>query len=121
MSSAGAASASAPATAPAAAAAAASLSPAASAAPAPAPRFDNGAGASCRLAEILQWDCTLLPNEQFSCARMERVFRICAGRPAVEVTHVVELDDKERVVLPKRFQNAVPRSHHWKELRRNGL
>jgi hypothetical protein len=81
MSSAGAASASAPATAPAAAAAAASLSPAASAAPAPAPRFDNGAGASCRLAEILQWDCTLLPNEQFSCARMERVFRMCVFLP----------------------------------------
>jgi hypothetical protein len=77
MSFAGAASASAPATAPAAAAAAASLSPAASAAP----RFDNGAGASCRLAEILQWDCTLLPNEQFSCARMERVFRMCVFLP----------------------------------------
>ncbi|KAI3627209.1 hypothetical protein CBS14141_001210 [Malassezia furfur] len=45
----------------------------------------------CRLAELTQFHCQLLHN-RIMCQPVERIFRMCPRRPAVEVTHLVEYD-----------------------------
>ncbi|KAL1918846.1 uncharacterized protein VTP21DRAFT_2868 [Calcarisporiella thermophila] len=40
----------------------------------------------CRLAEIVQYQCKLVPNK-IVCSPFPRLFRICPGKPTIEVTH----------------------------------
>jgi hypothetical protein len=71
----------------------------------------------CELVELLQYHCVLKPNAYASCKPIERVFRKCAGRPMVEVTHVVEYDEvKGKNFLPSHLRTAMPPAHHWSEL-----
>ncbi|PWN43544.1 hypothetical protein IE81DRAFT_346536 [Ceraceosorus guamensis] len=66
----------------------------------------NGLPAGCRLAELVQYDCAL-KGEQVVCKPIERIFKVCSGRPAVEVTRVVEWDANDKPVLPKRYRSVV--------------
>ncbi|KAJ1028119.1 hypothetical protein NDA13_003567 [Ustilago tritici] len=42
---------------------------------------------------------------------------ICKGRPAVEVSHIVEFDEQGEPYLPPHLSEAMPPSSHWHELR----
>ncbi|TEB23603.1 hypothetical protein FA13DRAFT_1639690, partial [Coprinellus micaceus] len=51
----------------------------------------------CRLAEILQYMCSLESDKrsgkrQLVCTQVPRIFQLCPGRPAVEVTRVANID-----------------------------
>lgn len=50
------------------------------------PRKSKGV---CELAEVVQFHCQL-QQRRILCQPVERVFRLCARRPTVEVTHLVE-------------------------------
>ncbi|CAD6886069.1 unnamed protein product [Tilletia controversa] len=68
--------------------------------------------AKCTLSEILQYECEM-ERGRVQCFHIRRIFRICEGRPAVEVTHVVEFDDNNKPFLKPEFQTAMPPSSHW--------
>lgn len=53
----------------------------------------------CELAELVQFHCQL-QSHRILCQPVERVFRMCPKRPAVEVTHLVEYDAGGRPFLP---------------------
>ncbi|GAK64083.1 uncharacterized protein PAN0_004d2292 [Moesziomyces antarcticus] len=53
----------------------------------------------CRLAELTQYHCDLHPT-RVVCQPIDRIFRICKGRPAVEVSHIVEFDESAKPYLP---------------------
>jgi hypothetical protein len=73
----------------------------------------------CELLELVQYHCTIKEDDLISCQPIERVFRKCAGRPLVEVTHIVKVDEETgQFYLPAQFKEAMPPSHHWEELRR---
>ncbi|KAE8223007.1 hypothetical protein CF319_g3898 [Tilletia indica] len=67
----------------------------------------------CVLREITQYDCDIRVNKGIRCFPARRIFRICEGRPAVEVTHVVEWDSNDKPILKPEFQTAMPPSSHW--------
>ncbi|SPO40418.1 uncharacterized protein PSFLO_05900 [Pseudozyma flocculosa] len=74
----------------------------------------------CRLSEMVQYHCRKRPN-RIVCTPLDRVFRMCPGRPAVEVTHLVEFDQNGTPFLPDEFAEAMPPSQHWHELRASDL
>ncbi|OBZ78297.1 hypothetical protein A0H81_02441 [Grifola frondosa] len=57
---------------------------------------DRGPHEKCRLAEIVQYSCdaevTSEGQPQLRCWPIPRIFRICPGRPAVELTRFVDVD-----------------------------
>ena len=55
---------------------------------------------ACPLAELVQYHCQL-QTRKVVCLPVERVFRMCPRRPAVEVTHLVEYDASGRPYLPE--------------------
>ncbi|SNX83554.1 uncharacterized protein MEPE_02261 [Melanopsichium pennsylvanicum] len=71
---------------------------------------------NCRLAELTQYHCDLHKN-RVVCQPIDRIFRICKGRPAVEVSHIVEFDESGKPHLPPHLSEAMPPSSHWHELR----
>ncbi|KAF5340352.1 hypothetical protein D9611_007924 [Ephemerocybe angulata] len=51
----------------------------------------------CRLAEILQYMCSLEQGKlsgkrRLFCTQVPRIFQLCPGRPAVEVTRVANIN-----------------------------
>ncbi|CBQ71042.1 conserved hypothetical protein [Sporisorium reilianum SRZ2] len=70
----------------------------------------------CRLAELTQYHCDLHTN-RVVCQPIDRIFRLCKGRPAVEVSHIVEFDEAGKPYLPDHLSEAMPPSSHWHELR----
>ncbi|PWZ01578.1 hypothetical protein BCV70DRAFT_149832, partial [Testicularia cyperi] len=71
----------------------------------------------CKLAELVQYHCELRSKSRLVCQPLDRIFRICPGRPAVEVTHIVEFDEHGKPYLPRHLEEAMPPSQHWHELR----
>ena len=75
------------------------------------------AGSKCTLVEVVQFDCIPGAGNVVSCEPIERIFRKCAGRPMVEVTHVVQFDHKAcKWYLPAHLKEAMPTSYHWHEV-----
>ncbi|SOV08982.1 putative protein [Ustilago sp. UG-2017a] len=74
----------------------------------------------CRLAELTQHYCDFHMNRAV-CHPIDRIFRICKGRPAVEVSHIVEFDEQGKPYLPPHLSEAMPPSSHWHELRSSDL
>ncbi|WFD01955.1 hypothetical protein MOBT1_000636 [Malassezia obtusa] len=66
---------------------------------------------ACPLAELAQFHCQLLHN-RILCQPVERVFRMCPRRPAVEVTHLVEYDAQMRPYLPDALPEYTPPVAH---------
>lgn len=54
---------------------------------------------ACELAELVQYHCQLQHN-RILCQPVERVFRKCARRPSVEVTHLVQYTPEGVPYLP---------------------
>lgn len=59
-------------------------------------------GEACALAELVQFHCQL-QHHRILCQPVERVFRMCPRRPAVEVTQLVEYDEHNKPYLPEAF------------------
>ncbi|PWN36743.1 uncharacterized protein FA14DRAFT_176049 [Meira miltonrushii] len=70
----------------------------------------------CTLHEMMQYSCRLLPDGVI-CRPVERFFRKCPGRAAVEVTHVLSTDRVGNVYLSESMEKAMPPAQHWKDIR----
>ncbi|KAI9458869.1 hypothetical protein BJY52DRAFT_1267626 [Lactarius psammicola] len=50
----------------------------------------------CQIAELLQFSCQVQVSDhgrqQFHCFPVPRLFRLCQGEPAIEITRVVSTD-----------------------------
>lgn len=65
----------------------------------PARASDAASAGPCELAEVVQYHCQ--PQEtRIVCQPVERIFQMCARRPAVEVTHLVEYTPQGEPYLP---------------------
>ena len=60
----------------------------------------------CTLAELTQFHCQL-QQRRILCYPVERVFRMCPRRPAVEVTHLVDYDADGKPHLPACFEGVA--------------
>ncbi|EPS97974.1 hypothetical protein FOMPIDRAFT_1127382 [Fomitopsis schrenkii] len=81
----------------------------------------KGAHSKCRLAEIVQYKCDLDVGEQgepqVHCWPVPRIFRICAGRPAVELTRFVHMDlNTGEVTLPPETSQQLPKGKPWRDV-----
>ncbi|GLB39282.1 putative mitochondrial export protein Som1 [Lyophyllum shimeji] len=55
----------------------------------------EGLPGKCRISEILQYTCdvdTSGPTPEVQCFPIPRIFRICPGRPTVEITKLVNVN-----------------------------
>ncbi|KAN0062206.1 hypothetical protein ACQY0O_005387 [Thecaphora frezii] len=86
----------------------------------PPPTAKTTSRPKCQLKELVQFHCRLRPD-RVVCHPVDRFFRICANRPAVEVTHLVEFDKDGNPFLPDEFEEAMPPSQHWHGLMAHDL
>jgi len=73
----------------------------------------------CKLAEILQYECTM-ENKRSAlvCYPLSRVFRICPGLPAVEITAFLRLDERTgNMVIPNNVNAIMPKTRPWRDIR----
>ncbi|THH29239.1 hypothetical protein EUX98_g4938 [Antrodiella citrinella] len=77
----------------------------------------------CRLAEIIQYSC----KEEYDadgvptprCWPVPRIFRLCPGRPAVEVTRYVNVDMKTgEIDIPSTLNHQLPKAKPWRDVKR---
>lgn len=54
----------------------------------------------CEFVEVVQYQCEL-KKRLVVCQPFDRIFRKCHGRPAVEVTHIVQFDNAGEPYLPE--------------------
>jgi hypothetical protein len=80
----------------------------------------KGAGKRCELLAMFQYHCEMqedLQGVHAKCTPIQRIYRKCPSRPLVEVTHVVEYDDKtQKYSLPAHLQDSMPPSIDYKDL-----
>ncbi|KZT68895.1 hypothetical protein DAEQUDRAFT_305463 [Daedalea quercina L-15889] len=91
----------------------------------PASDETKGAPSKCRLAEIVQYTCDIEVGERgephVHCWPMPRIFRICPGRPAVELTRFVQMDmSTGEVHLPPEASQQLPKGKPWRDIIRYG-
>ncbi|KIP09907.1 hypothetical protein PHLGIDRAFT_85836 [Phlebiopsis gigantea 11061_1 CR5-6] len=77
----------------------------------------------CRIAELIQYSCEREQDasgaSQFHCWPITRVFRICPGRPAVEITRYVDADvTTGEVKLPHDSDQQLPKGKLWRDVYR---
>ncbi|KAH9835142.1 uncharacterized protein C8Q71DRAFT_710295 [Rhodofomes roseus] len=77
----------------------------------------------CRLAEIVQYKCDIEVGKrsepQVHCWPVPRIFRICPGRPAVELTRFVEMDmSTGEISLPSDASQQLPKGKPWRDIAR---
>ncbi|ETW75871.1 hypothetical protein HETIRDRAFT_244204, partial [Heterobasidion irregulare TC 32-1] len=75
----------------------------------------------CQIAEILQYSCDLQSGEdgrpQFHCFPVPRIFRICPGRPAIEITRTVKIDIATgEVNIPPESSQYLPKGKVWRDV-----
>ncbi|PCH44964.1 hypothetical protein WOLCODRAFT_77530 [Wolfiporia cocos MD-104 SS10] len=80
--------------------------------------------AKCRLAEIVQYRCdaeqTQRGEPQFHCWPIPRIFRICPGRPAVEMTRFIDVDmSTGEISIPPESSQTLPKGKPWRDVMRN--
>ncbi|KAF8271852.1 hypothetical protein EI94DRAFT_1567600 [Lactarius quietus] len=81
----------------------------------------TGALPGCQIAEILQFSCQIQINDygrqQFHCFPVPRIFRLCQGEPAIEITRVVNTDPSTGKVhiIGDAVQN-LPKAKTWKDV-----
>ncbi|KAH8097040.1 hypothetical protein BXZ70DRAFT_307049 [Cristinia sonorae] len=76
---------------------------------------------ACRIAEIVQFSCQQerTPDgvEKFVCSPIPRIFRICPGRPAVELTRYVSIDPLTgHVEIPSSTSHQLPKGKPWRDI-----
>ncbi|KAI0937526.1 hypothetical protein AcW1_001617 [Taiwanofungus camphoratus] len=79
------------------------------------------AQSKCRLAEIVQYKCeaevTSAGEPQFHCWPIPRIFRICPGRPAVEMTRFVDVDmNTGEISVPPESSQTLPKGKPWRDV-----
>lgn len=76
--------------------------------------------AKCELLGMFQYHCEVNEDNNGTharCTPIQRIYRKCGNRPLVEVTHVVEYDEKtQKYSLPAHLQDSMPPSIDWKDL-----
>ncbi|KAG7091973.1 hypothetical protein E1B28_008362 [Marasmius oreades] len=76
----------------------------------------------CYVSEIMQYSCDLAMSQGgkplIRCFPISRLFRICQGIPAVEITRVADVDDKGMVRIPQDVSAALPTGKPWREVTR---
>ncbi|THU94707.1 hypothetical protein K435DRAFT_756396 [Dendrothele bispora CBS 962.96] len=76
----------------------------------------------CPIAEIVQYSCDLNTRRGrplIHCFPISRLFRMCPGLPAVEITKVVKVNDDGEVSLPKDISSTLPRGKLWRDITKN--
>ncbi|EIN08794.1 hypothetical protein PUNSTDRAFT_52272 [Punctularia strigosozonata HHB-11173 SS5] len=72
--------------------------------------------APCRIFEILQYNCEP-EGTGYHCFPISRIFRICDGRPAIEITRFVDVDVKTGAVeLPSDPSQILPKGRPWRDV-----
>ncbi|KAK0445154.1 hypothetical protein EV421DRAFT_1797945 [Armillaria borealis] len=70
----------------------------------------EGKQKGCQIAEIVQYSCKPSKTKEgkrvVDCFPIVRLFRICAGRPAVEITRVVTISDQGEVIIPSNIESV---------------
>jgi len=77
----------------------------------------------CRIAEFVQYRCDVekgaYGQPQFHCWPVPRIFRICPGRPAVEITRFVDVDmHTGEISIPPESSQALPKGKAWRDVHR---
>ncbi|KAJ8073734.1 hypothetical protein PM082_012012 [Marasmius tenuissimus] len=76
----------------------------------------------CHIEEIMQYSCDASISQGgkplIRCFPISRLFRICQGKPAVEITRVVDVDADGAVSLPKDISSILPSGKPWREVHR---
>ncbi|KAJ6610990.1 hypothetical protein B0H10DRAFT_2058022 [Mycena sp. CBHHK59/15] len=78
----------------------------------------------CRIAEITQYSCVPKRNRlgrpMVHCTPIPRLFRICPGQPAMEVTRVLNIDLTTGFVeMPKALGQKLPNGKAWRDVVRH--
>ncbi|KAI0292897.1 hypothetical protein BC826DRAFT_911193 [Russula brevipes] len=78
----------------------------------------------CQIAEILQYSCEVQTRghgfQQFHCFPVPRIFMLCQGQPAVEITRVVKMDTSTgEVDVPRDVVQRLPKAKQWKDIIRS--
>ncbi|KAL9937636.1 hypothetical protein V8E36_003181 [Tilletia maclaganii] len=68
----------------------------------------------CTLKEIVQYDCEINSAGRTQCFAVRRIFQLCEGRPALEVTHVVDFDEQGEAKLKPGYEKLRPPASKWK-------
>ncbi|KAI0264725.1 hypothetical protein BC834DRAFT_813069, partial [Gloeopeniophorella convolvens] len=77
----------------------------------------------CRVAEILQFSCPIETSgngaQRFHCFPLPRLFKLCPGQPAVEITRTVKIDASTgEVDIPEDADQQLPKAKLWKDVAR---
>ncbi|KAI0685763.1 hypothetical protein BC835DRAFT_1289481 [Cytidiella melzeri] len=77
----------------------------------------------CRIAEIVQYDCDQETESsgrpRFRCWPVPRIFRLCPGRPAVEITRYVDTTEGTGAVkVPSESSRILPKGKPWRDVHR---
>ncbi|KAI0067453.1 hypothetical protein BV25DRAFT_1819797 [Artomyces pyxidatus] len=70
----------------------------------------------CRIAEIVQYSCENTEAGQLHCFPIPRIFRMCPGRPAVEITRFVNIDLETGAVEIPPADQALPKAKVWRDV-----
>ncbi|KAI0280392.1 hypothetical protein BGY98DRAFT_914762 [Russula aff. rugulosa BPL654] len=78
----------------------------------------------CQIAEILQFTCemqaTKHETQRFHCFPIPRLFMLCQGQPAVEITRIVKLNPSTgEVDVPQDVCEKLPKARQWKDIIRS--
>ncbi|KAG5724853.1 hypothetical protein E4T56_gene12628 [Termitomyces sp. T112] len=75
----------------------------------------------CRIAEIVQFSCRQ-NHKGNDCYPIPRFFRICPGRPAVEITKFVDFNEATGLVqVPTSSRNIPVHAKPWRDIIRHAL
>ncbi|KIY70865.1 hypothetical protein CYLTODRAFT_419402 [Cylindrobasidium torrendii FP15055 ss-10] len=69
----------------------------------------TSASAPCEVQEIVQYIC--LPNKftrTVDCSPLVRLFKVCSGQPAVEITKLASIAEDGQVILPDLLTARLP-------------
>ncbi|KAN0127227.1 hypothetical protein V8E53_014947 [Lactarius tabidus] len=80
----------------------------------------------CQIAEILQFSCQIqisdYGHQQFHCFPVPRIFKLCQGEPAIEITRVVSTDPSTgKVYINNDVVQQLPKAKKWKDVVRQQL
>ncbi|TFK39026.1 hypothetical protein BDQ12DRAFT_604667 [Crucibulum laeve] len=75
----------------------------------------------CRIAEIVQYTCDIerpaTGDPIVHCFPIPRIFRICPGKPVVEITTKVDIDiTTGEVEIPSEKKQLSIKGRHWTEV-----
>ncbi|KAH9040521.1 hypothetical protein EDB84DRAFT_1267445 [Lactarius hengduanensis] len=81
----------------------------------------TGVSPGCQIAELLQFSCQIQlsdrGHQQFHCFPIPRLFRLCQGEPAIEITRVASTDPSTgKVNITGDVVQQLPKAKKWKDV-----